>query len=231
MCSPCSTRSPSRWWRRSSRISMPKKDFAPASKQPDSIDAWGLVVRALSLTSKIDRPQNEEARNLLRRAIGMDRSLCARPCAAELGAVVGGLLLLAARPARRLSRVGGRSGVRGLARCQRPVGAHDLRALAQPGGAARARAGRAARRACAQPELRARAHGVRLGALPCRRIRRGRQRDRARAAHEPGRQLLRASTPRSMGWRCSRRSVSRKRCRICARRSRRSPTSPATTTR
>ena len=107
--------------------------------------------------------------------------LCACPCAAELGAVVGGLLLLAARPARWLSRVGGRSGVRGLARCQRPVGAHDLRALAQPGGAARARARRAARRACAQPELRARAHGVRLGALPCRRLRRGRERDRARA--------------------------------------------------
>ena len=51
-----------------------EEGFRAGSKQPDSIDAWGLVVRALSLTSKIDRPQNEEARNLLRRAINMDRS-------------------------------------------------------------------------------------------------------------------------------------------------------------
>ena len=51
-----------------------EEGFRAESKQPDSIDAWGLVVRALSLTSKIDRPQNEEARNLLRRAIEMDRT-------------------------------------------------------------------------------------------------------------------------------------------------------------
>ena len=50
-----------------------EEGFRAGGKQPDSIDAWGLVVRALSLTSKIDRPQNEEARHLLRRAIDMDR--------------------------------------------------------------------------------------------------------------------------------------------------------------
>src|SRR6185503_18499623 len=49
-----------------------EEGFRAASKQPDSIDAWGLVVRALSLTSKIDRAQNEAALNLLRKAIAMD---------------------------------------------------------------------------------------------------------------------------------------------------------------
>jgi TolB-like protein/Tfp pilus assembly protein PilF len=49
-----------------------EEGFRAGGKQPDSIDAWGLVVRALSLTSKIDRPQNAEARSLLRRAIQMD---------------------------------------------------------------------------------------------------------------------------------------------------------------
>jgi adenylate cyclase len=49
-----------------------EEGFRAASKQPDSIDAWGLVVRALSLTSKVEREQNEEAQALLRRAIEMD---------------------------------------------------------------------------------------------------------------------------------------------------------------
>jgi adenylate cyclase len=49
-----------------------EEGFRARGKQPESIDAWELVVRALSLTSKIDRPQNEEARNLLRRAIDID---------------------------------------------------------------------------------------------------------------------------------------------------------------
>jgi TolB-like protein/Tfp pilus assembly protein PilF len=51
-----------------------EEGFRAGGKQPDSIDAWGLVVRALSLTSKIDRPQNEEARSLLRRGIEMDKA-------------------------------------------------------------------------------------------------------------------------------------------------------------
>ncbi|TMI99656.1 MAG: hypothetical protein E6G97_22375 [Alphaproteobacteria bacterium] len=49
-----------------------EEGFRAAGKPPDSIDAWGLVVRALSLTSKIDRAQNEEAQKLLRQAIAMD---------------------------------------------------------------------------------------------------------------------------------------------------------------
>ena len=49
-----------------------EEGFRAASKQPDSIDAWGLVVRALNLTSKLDRQQNDEAQTLLRRAIEME---------------------------------------------------------------------------------------------------------------------------------------------------------------
>jgi|SoiMethySBSTD1v2_1073268.scaffolds.fasta_scaffold02923_12 TolB-like protein/Tfp pilus assembly protein PilF len=49
-----------------------EEGYRAASKQPDSIDAWGLVARALSLTSKVDRARNEEAQKLLRRAIEMD---------------------------------------------------------------------------------------------------------------------------------------------------------------
>ena len=45
-----------------------------SGKQPDSIDAWGLVVRALSLINKVGRKQNEEAQKLLRRAIAMEPS-------------------------------------------------------------------------------------------------------------------------------------------------------------
>jgi adenylate cyclase len=51
-----------------------EEGFRASSKQPDSIDAWGLVVRALSLINKVERKQNQEAQALLRRAIAMDRS-------------------------------------------------------------------------------------------------------------------------------------------------------------
>jgi adenylate cyclase len=50
-----------------------EEGFRAASKQPDSIDAWGLVVRALSLINKVERRQNLEAQALLRRAIAMDK--------------------------------------------------------------------------------------------------------------------------------------------------------------
>lgn len=43
-----------------------------AAGKPDSIDAWGVVVRALSMLNKVERRQNEEARALLHRAIAMD---------------------------------------------------------------------------------------------------------------------------------------------------------------
>ena len=62
--------------------------------------------------------------------------------------------------------------------------------------------------------------------LPRRRFRRGRHRDRAGAAHEPARQLLRLLHLDPWAGAALRRGVSRKRCRICARRSRRSPNFP-----
>jgi TolB-like protein/Tfp pilus assembly protein PilF len=51
-----------------------EEGFRASGKQPDSIDAWGLVVRALSLIGKMDRKQNTEAQALLRRAIAMEPS-------------------------------------------------------------------------------------------------------------------------------------------------------------
>jgi adenylate cyclase len=51
-----------------------QEGYRAASKPPDSIDAWGLVVRALSLISKVERRQNEEAQNLLRRAVATEPS-------------------------------------------------------------------------------------------------------------------------------------------------------------
>jgi adenylate cyclase len=43
-----------------------------ARRAPESIDAWGLVVRALGLITRVGRAQNEEARALLRQAITLD---------------------------------------------------------------------------------------------------------------------------------------------------------------
>ncbi|TCR64802.1 adenylate/guanylate cyclase domain-containing protein [Bosea sp. BK604] len=43
-----------------------------ASKPPGSIDAWGLVVRAMGLINKVGRRQNDEAQALLRQAISVD---------------------------------------------------------------------------------------------------------------------------------------------------------------
>jgi adenylate cyclase len=40
-----------------------------AQQPPESIDAWGLVTRAIALTSRVARAQNAEAQLLLRRAI------------------------------------------------------------------------------------------------------------------------------------------------------------------
>jgi adenylate cyclase len=49
-----------------------EEGFRASGKPPDSIDAWGLVVRALGLISKMERRQNEEAQALLRRAIATE---------------------------------------------------------------------------------------------------------------------------------------------------------------
>jgi adenylate cyclase len=54
-----------------------QEGFRAASKPPESIDAWGLVVRALGLLSKVDRAKNEEAQTLLRRAIAIEPSYAA----------------------------------------------------------------------------------------------------------------------------------------------------------
>jgi TolB-like protein len=43
-----------------------------SSRPPDSIDAWGLVVRSMSLISKVERASNHEAQELLRRAVSME---------------------------------------------------------------------------------------------------------------------------------------------------------------
>jgi adenylate cyclase len=55
-----------------------EEGFRAASKPPDSIDAWGLVARAVVMLNKFDREQNMEAQALLRRAIALEPTY-ARP--------------------------------------------------------------------------------------------------------------------------------------------------------
>ena len=158
-----------------------EEGFRAGGKQPDSIDAWGLVVRALSLTSKIDRPQNEEARNLLRRAIGMDRSY------ARAHALSSWALWWAAYCYWLPDRPAGYRESAAEAEYAVSLDANDPWARMTCGlslsQAAQHERALAELRAALQlnPELRARPHGVRLGARPCRRLRRGRQRDCSRA--------------------------------------------------
>jgi TolB-like protein/Tfp pilus assembly protein PilF len=45
-----------------------------ASRPPDRIDVWGLVVRAMALINKVERRQSEEAQHLLQRAIAIEPS-------------------------------------------------------------------------------------------------------------------------------------------------------------
>lgn len=49
-----------------------EESFRVASKPPESVDVWGLVVTAMGLVNKVGRTQNEEAQRLLRRAIEID---------------------------------------------------------------------------------------------------------------------------------------------------------------
>ena len=49
-----------------------EEGFRAASKPPDSIDAWGLVARAVVMLNRFDREQNMEAQALLRRAIALE---------------------------------------------------------------------------------------------------------------------------------------------------------------
>jgi adenylate cyclase len=46
-----------------------EEGFRAAGKPPDSIDAWGLAVRALGLLNRMTRAENEEAQALLRQAL------------------------------------------------------------------------------------------------------------------------------------------------------------------
>jgi TolB-like protein len=49
-----------------------QEGFRAAAKPPENLTAWELVVRALSLLSRVGRKLNEEAQMLLRRAIAME---------------------------------------------------------------------------------------------------------------------------------------------------------------
>jgi adenylate cyclase len=49
-----------------------EEGYRASNKQPESINAWGLVVRALQLINRIERHQNEEAQTLLRAAIALE---------------------------------------------------------------------------------------------------------------------------------------------------------------
>ncbi|QFU16789.1 tetratricopeptide repeat protein [Microvirga thermotolerans] len=46
-----------------------EEGFRASTGQPDSVDAWGLVVRAMGLINRMERRQNEEAQVLLRQAL------------------------------------------------------------------------------------------------------------------------------------------------------------------
>jgi adenylate cyclase len=49
-----------------------QEGYRAAGQPPESIDVWGLVVRAINLINKFGRKDNEEAQRLLRRAIEID---------------------------------------------------------------------------------------------------------------------------------------------------------------
>ena len=49
-----------------------EEGYRAANRPPGSIDAWGLVVRAMGLISRVGRRQNDEAQELLHRAIAIE---------------------------------------------------------------------------------------------------------------------------------------------------------------
>jgi TolB-like protein len=49
-----------------------EEGFRASNRAPDSIDAWGLVVRAMGLINRVGCRENEGAQTLLRRAIEID---------------------------------------------------------------------------------------------------------------------------------------------------------------
>ena len=108
-----------------------EEGFRASSKQPDSIDAWGLVVRALMLLNRLDRRQAEEAQTLLRRAIALE------PTYARAYALLGWSVYWATlcywAPGQKRGLPPGRRACAGclVARCGRPMGAHGLRPIPQ----------------------------------------------------------------------------------------------------
>jgi adenylate cyclase len=126
-----------------------------AARPPGSIDAWGLVVRAMGLINRVGRRQNDEAQVLLAQAIAIE------PGYARAHAVLSWAVWWAALcywwPDTQdgYARAAPRRG-RGRRRPGGALGADDPRALPQHRPAARARARGAARGARPQPEFRAR---------------------------------------------------------------------------
>ncbi|MGD9885217.1 MAG: adenylate/guanylate cyclase domain-containing protein, partial [Reyranella sp.] len=49
-----------------------REGYRAASKPPESVDVWGLVVRAIGLVNQFGRRENEEAQRLLHRALAID---------------------------------------------------------------------------------------------------------------------------------------------------------------
>lgn len=49
-----------------------REGYRAATKPPESIDVWGLVMRAIGLVNKFGRTENQEAQDLLRRALAID---------------------------------------------------------------------------------------------------------------------------------------------------------------
>jgi adenylate cyclase len=49
-----------------------EEGYRAAGRAPESVDVWGLVVRAIDLVNRFGRRENEEAQRLLRRAIEID---------------------------------------------------------------------------------------------------------------------------------------------------------------
>ena len=61
--SPCRTTSPSASSPPSSRTSTRRKGSAPPAKQPGSLDAWGLAVRAMGMINRMERNRTTRHRN------------------------------------------------------------------------------------------------------------------------------------------------------------------------
>ena len=74
-CSPCRTRSPRTSSPRSSRKLYAAESFRAQRKPPDSLDAWDLVMRALSHYWRVTRQDNVVAQALLEKAIAIDPEL------------------------------------------------------------------------------------------------------------------------------------------------------------